>query len=275
MLEAPHPASSPGQPQSERQTRRQPCSTSTRPSRPPRSQRPSMPGPPPTTADPRRRWSPPDVVAWENETRHRCQTPEQSLDLTMDREISVTQTTQDTQLKISKLEAMLEEDPAKHVYRIDRAAFTDEELFELEMKHIFEGNWIFLAHESQIPNPNDYPTSTSAASRCSSPATRMASCTRWPTPVPPRRHPGPSQEGQQVELHLPVPRLDLQQRRQAAEGQGSDPGRRLPRVLQQGRQPRPGQARRLRELPRLPVRQHQPGRRPSPNTWAKRPRSST
>ena len=26
------------------------------------------------------------------------------------------------------------------------------------MKHIFEGNWIYLAHESQIPNNNDYFT---------------------------------------------------------------------------------------------------------------------
>lgn len=68
----------------------------------------------------------------------------------------MTQVNQDTQAKIAKLEAMLEEDTAKNMYRIDRAAFTDEELFELEMKHIFEGNWIFLAHESQIPNPNDY-----------------------------------------------------------------------------------------------------------------------
>jgi len=68
----------------------------------------------------------------------------------------VTQVNQDTQAKIAKLEAMLEEDTAKNMYRIDRAAFTDEELFELEMKHIFEGNWIFLAHESQIPNVNDY-----------------------------------------------------------------------------------------------------------------------
>ena len=37
-------------------------------------------------------------------------------------------------------------------------AFTDEDLFELEMKYIFEGNWIYLAHESQIPNINDYYT---------------------------------------------------------------------------------------------------------------------
>ena len=26
------------------------------------------------------------------------------------------------------------------------------------MKHIFEGNWVYLAHESQIPNNNDYFT---------------------------------------------------------------------------------------------------------------------
>jgi benzoate/toluate 1,2-dioxygenase alpha subunit len=43
-------------------------------------------------------------------------------------------------------------------YRLHRSAFTDEALFELEMKHIFEGNWIYLAHESQIPNNNDYYT---------------------------------------------------------------------------------------------------------------------
>lgn len=43
-------------------------------------------------------------------------------------------------------------------YRVHRSAFTDEGLFELEMKHIFEGNWIYLAHESQVPNNNDYYT---------------------------------------------------------------------------------------------------------------------
>ena len=43
-------------------------------------------------------------------------------------------------------------------YRVRRDIFTDPELFELEMRHIFEGNWIYLAHESQIPNNNDYFT---------------------------------------------------------------------------------------------------------------------
>ncbi len=57
-----------------------------------------------------------------------------------------------------RLAGMLVEDTTRHVYKLHRAAFTDEELFDLEMQHIFEGNWIYLAHESQIPNVNDYLT---------------------------------------------------------------------------------------------------------------------
>ena len=34
---------------------------------------------------------------------------------------------------------------------MNRNIFTDEETFELEMKSIFEGNWVYLAHESQVP----------------------------------------------------------------------------------------------------------------------------
>ncbi|GAB3518756.1 benzoate 1,2-dioxygenase large subunit [Arthrobacter monumenti] len=54
-------------------------------------------------------------------------------------------------------EAVVEE-PDNGIYRVNRKIFTDEEIFELEMKHIFEGNWIYLAHESQIPNVGDYFT---------------------------------------------------------------------------------------------------------------------
>ena len=56
------------------------------------------------------------------------------------------------------LDALLQDDPQRHLYRLDRSVFTDEELFELELKYIFEGNWVYLAHESQIPNVNDYLT---------------------------------------------------------------------------------------------------------------------
>ena len=58
----------------------------------------------------------------------------------------------------SKLDRLLEDDPVKHLHRLDRSVFTDEQLFELEMKYIFEGNWVYLAHESQIANVNDYLT---------------------------------------------------------------------------------------------------------------------
>lgn len=57
-----------------------------------------------------------------------------------------------------RLDHMLVEDPSQHIYKLHRSAFTDPDLFDLEMKHIFEGNWIYLAHESQIPNPNDFYT---------------------------------------------------------------------------------------------------------------------
>ncbi|MDE3009340.1 MAG: benzoate 1,2-dioxygenase large subunit [Pseudomonadota bacterium] len=59
---------------------------------------------------------------------------------------------------LARLEGLLDEDPAQQRYRLDRRAFTDQELFELEMKYLFEGNWVYLAHESQIPEVNDYLT---------------------------------------------------------------------------------------------------------------------
>ncbi|MBO1520492.1 Rieske 2Fe-2S domain-containing protein [Oceanisphaera pacifica] len=59
-----------------------------------------------------------------------------------------------------QIRGAVEADPATGHYRGDRSAFTDQEIFELEMKHIFEGNWVFLAHESQIENPGDYYTAT-------------------------------------------------------------------------------------------------------------------
>ncbi|BDH45286.1 3-phenylpropionate dioxygenase [Salmonella enterica subsp. enterica serovar Choleraesuis] len=51
-------------------------------------------------------------------------------------------------------------DEAAGKYQCRRSIFTDPELFELEMATIFEGNWVFLAHESQIPEPGDYYTLT-------------------------------------------------------------------------------------------------------------------
>ncbi|MDC6690215.1 Rieske 2Fe-2S domain-containing protein, partial [Leclercia adecarboxylata] len=56
------------------------------------------------------------------------------------------------------LDSLLEEDKEKGVFRCKPELFTDPRLFDLEMNHIFEGNWLYLAHESQIPEKNDYYT---------------------------------------------------------------------------------------------------------------------
>ncbi|CAP41734.1 MULTISPECIES: Rieske 2Fe-2S domain-containing protein [Pseudomonadota] len=58
------------------------------------------------------------------------------------------------------LEDALQDDKEKGIFRCRRDIFTNPELFELEMKHIFEANWVYLAHESQIPNLNDYYTTS-------------------------------------------------------------------------------------------------------------------
>ena len=48
----------------------------------------------------------------------------------------------------NRLDNALEDDAASGNFRVGRDIFTDPAIFELEMKHIFEGNWIYLAHES-------------------------------------------------------------------------------------------------------------------------------
>lgn len=59
-----------------------------------------------------------------------------------------------------KINNALVVDRENHIYRCHRSIFTDQQLFDFEMKHIFEGNWVFLAHESQIAEPGDYYTLT-------------------------------------------------------------------------------------------------------------------
>jgi benzoate/toluate 1,2-dioxygenase subunit alpha len=58
----------------------------------------------------------------------------------------------------AKVKSMIIHDPKNGQYKYKREMFTNEELFELEMKHIWEGNWVYLAHESQIKEVNDYFT---------------------------------------------------------------------------------------------------------------------
>src|SRR3954469_12220376 len=53
---------------------------------------------------------------------------------------------------------LVDDRPADGVFRVHRDVYADQELFDLEMKYIFERTWNFLALESQLPRPNDFIT---------------------------------------------------------------------------------------------------------------------
>jgi benzoate/toluate 1,2-dioxygenase alpha subunit len=58
------------------------------------------------------------------------------------------------------LATAVQDDKDAGVFRCRRDIFTNADLFELEMEAIFESNWVYLAHESQIPENNDYYTTS-------------------------------------------------------------------------------------------------------------------
>jgi benzoate/toluate 1,2-dioxygenase alpha subunit len=56
------------------------------------------------------------------------------------------------------LHDLVDDRPADGVFRINRALFRDPSLFDLEMKHVFEGGWVFVGLATQAENPHDYFT---------------------------------------------------------------------------------------------------------------------
>jgi hypothetical protein len=69
---------------------------------------------------------------------------------------------------IKRLEASVEDNSETGVFRCRRSIFTDLELFELEMKHIWEGTGSILLMRARSPTTTTTSPATSAASRSSS-----------------------------------------------------------------------------------------------------------
>lgn len=61
-------------------------------------------------------------------------------------------------MKLEEFKSLMVDRPKEGVFSLGRNIYLDEELFELEMKQIFEGTWIYLAHESQLAEPHDFFT---------------------------------------------------------------------------------------------------------------------
>ena len=48
------------------------------------------------------------------------------------------------------------EDKTNATFQVDRKVFTDNRIFELEQERIFSACWLYLGHESELPEPNDF-----------------------------------------------------------------------------------------------------------------------
>lgn len=57
-----------------------------------------------------------------------------------------------------KLRDLIDDRPNDGVFRVNRALFRDPGLFDLEMKHVFEGGWVFVGLATQAENPHDFFT---------------------------------------------------------------------------------------------------------------------
>ncbi|OBI99813.1 aromatic ring-hydroxylating dioxygenase subunit alpha [Mycobacterium sp. 1465703.0] len=44
------------------------------------------------------------------------------------------------------------------IFRVHRCAFTSPEVLQLERERIFDRCWLYVGHESEVPNPNDFQT---------------------------------------------------------------------------------------------------------------------
>ena len=61
-----------------------------------------------------------------------------------------------TQTKMDFVERVYDFDALVHEDKVHQSLYTDPAIFNLEMTRIFGAVWVYLAHESQVPEPNDF-----------------------------------------------------------------------------------------------------------------------
>ncbi len=58
----------------------------------------------------------------------------------------------------SDIDALVVDRPDDGIFKVHADVYRSEEIFELEMEHIFEGGWVFLGLSCQAPEPHDFFT---------------------------------------------------------------------------------------------------------------------
>ncbi|OUM86328.1 aromatic ring-hydroxylating oxygenase subunit alpha [Parageobacillus thermoglucosidasius] len=61
-------------------------------------------------------------------------------------------------LDIQKGQDLIRVDEEKCEFKVHRKAFTENEILKMEKEKIFDKCWLYLGHESEIPNPGDFKT---------------------------------------------------------------------------------------------------------------------
>ena len=56
------------------------------------------------------------------------------------------------------LAGLIDDRPEQGIFRVNRAVFREPHIFDLEMRTLFEGGWVFLGLASQAPEAHDYFT---------------------------------------------------------------------------------------------------------------------
>ncbi len=101
-------------------------------------------------------------------------------------------------------------------FQVNRATLVDPQILELERRRIFDVCWIYVGHESEVRAPGRLQDPHRLR-----PAGHLLPRQQEPGPrlpqylPPPRQHRLPRGRRQREELHLLLPRLELQPRRRA------------------------------------------------------------
>ena len=59
------------------------------------------------------------------------------------------------------------DDQVNQTFRVHRSAMTSPEVHRAEIERVFAKSWLYVGHESEIPNPGDFVRRPSAGGRSS------------------------------------------------------------------------------------------------------------